>query len=135
MQARKDHFAKKKRVADDAGADNTDAIATRVAALLTQQQQSGSGASGSGGLPPSGSDAPSADGGQVVLRRKAKPVQIVFRHHEYEAVLDSIGRAARSARHAEKLREAACTSFQAEASALEVARGHLANQAYQAQQQ
>ena len=74
-----------------------------------------------------------SEGGPIGVRSRTAPGVIQFRENEYEAVLDSIGRAARPARHAERLCEQAAQSFKAEAVALEASREHLQVQMYQAQ--
>ena len=122
--------AKKRKTQADAASSseaavNEEAIAQRVAALIAAPKQ----------LPlrrrELTSDAAASSEGAV--RRASAPGIITFRESEYESVVDSIGRAARSARHAERLCEQAAQSFKAEATALEAVREHLQVQMYQAQ--
>ena len=129
--------AKKRRTQSDAEQDHSEAIAQRVAALIQNAPQQA--APQQAQLIPrrremiSSAGDGASEGGFVGVRSSTAPGMIQFRENEYEAVLDSIGRAARSARHAERLCEQAAQSFKAEATALESVREHLAVQMYQAQ--
>jgi hypothetical protein len=123
--------AKKRKTQADAASSseaavNEEAIAQRVAALIAAPKQ----------LPLRRVAALTSDAAAVAegaVRRASAPGTITFRESEYESVVDSIGRAARSARHAERLCEQAAQSFKAEATALEAVREHLQVQMYQAQ--
>jgi hypothetical protein len=137
IEGHKRHFAdikdkadaKKRRTQSDAASEaavNEEAIAQRVAALIAAPKQ----------LPLRRVAALTSDaaaGAEGAVRRASAPGTITFRESEYESVVDSIGRAARSARHAERLCEQAAQSFKAEAAALEAVREHLQVQMYQAQ--
>jgi len=139
IEGHKRHFAemtdkaeaKKRRTQADTEQDNQEAIAQRVAALIQNAPQQAAPKQ----LPLRRREltGDGASEGGIGVRSRTAPGFIQFRESVYESVLDSIGRAARSARHAERLCEQAAQSFKAEATALEAVREHLAVQMYHAQ--